>query len=136
MKKFLIPYKVKRYIKIIIGNLLITGAYAFITVPNKIVNGGVTSFSMILEQITSINLTYLVNFITLLLMLCCYLFLGKIFFSRYRIQLYLLSCFLFVFSRHRISYPSFSCFMYDTCRSYCRNRILFLYQCRIHSSRI
>lgn len=80
MKKFLIPYKVKRYIKIITGNLLITGAYAFITVPNKIVNGGVTSFSMILEQITSINLTYLVNFITLLLMLCCYLFLGKIFF--------------------------------------------------------
>ena len=39
----------KRYLSIILGNLLITGAYAFITVPNKIVNGGVTSFSMILE---------------------------------------------------------------------------------------
>ena len=63
----------KRYLSIILGNLLITGAYAFITVPNKIVNGGVTSFSMILEEVTSINLTYLVDFITILLLLLCYL---------------------------------------------------------------
>ena len=69
----------KRYLSIILGNLLITGAYAFITVPNKIVNGGVTSFSMILEEVTSINLTYLVDFITILLLLLCYIFLGKTF---------------------------------------------------------
>ena len=71
----------KRYLSIILGNLLITGAYAFITVPNKIVNGGVTSFSMILEEVTSINLTYLVDFITILLLLLCYIFLGKTFFT-------------------------------------------------------
>ena len=69
----------KRYLSIILGNLLITGAYAFITVPNKIVNGGVTSFSMILEEVTSINLTYLVDFITILLLLL--IFLGKTFFT-------------------------------------------------------
>lgn len=76
MKKFRNLYKVRRYLAIIAGNLLITGAYAFLTVPNKIVNGGVTSFSMILGEVTSINLTYLVDFITLLLLLLCYLFLA------------------------------------------------------------
>ena len=75
----------KRYLSIILGNLLITSAYAFITVPNRIVNGGVTSFSMILEEVTSINLTYLVDFITILLLLLCYIFLGKTFFYRNRV---------------------------------------------------
>lgn len=41
------------------GNILITGAYAFITVPNKIVNGGVTSFSMVLEEFSSIPINNL-----------------------------------------------------------------------------
>lgn len=95
MKKNLIPYKGRRYIKIIVGNLLITGAYAFLTVPNKIVNGGVTSFSMILEEVTSVNLTYIVDFITLLLMLCCYLFLGKIFFTG---TVFSCACYLVFFS--------------------------------------
>lgn len=81
MKKIRNLYKVRRYLAIIAGNLLITGAYAFLTVPNKIVNGGVTSFSMILGEVTSINLTYLVDFITLLLLLLCYLFLGRKFFT-------------------------------------------------------
>ena len=47
----------KRYLSIILGNLLITGAYAFITVPNKIVNRGVTSFSMFMEEFTNNNMT-------------------------------------------------------------------------------
>ena len=40
----------KRYLSIILGNLLITGAYAFITVPNKIVNGGVRFWRSYLHQ--------------------------------------------------------------------------------------
>lgn len=63
------------------GNILITGAYAFITVPNKIVNGGVTSFSMVLEEFSSIPITYFVDFITILLLICCYIFLGKTYFT-------------------------------------------------------
>ena len=59
----------KRIISIILGNVLITGTYAFITVPNEIINGGITSFSLIL-----------VNLITILLLLLCLCFLGKEFF--------------------------------------------------------
>ncbi|MBY0759839.1 YitT family protein [Sellimonas caecigallum] len=71
----------KRVLKIMFGNILITGAYAFITVPNKIVNGGVTSFSMVLEEFSSIPITYFVDFITILLLICCYIFLGKTYFT-------------------------------------------------------
>ena len=70
----------KRYFCIIAGNILITGAYAFITVPNEIVNGGVTSFSMILGKLLSVNLTVFVNGITILLLLLCLIFLGKEYF--------------------------------------------------------
>ena len=48
MKLSVTRQSIARCLKIILGNFLITGAYAFITVPNEIVNGGVTSFSMIL----------------------------------------------------------------------------------------
>lgn len=71
----------KRIVKIIVGNLLITSAYAFITVPNEIVNGGVTSFSMILSNMTDVNITIYTNTITVILLLLCGLFLGKQFFS-------------------------------------------------------
>lgn len=71
----------KRIVKIIVGNLLITSAYAFITVPNEIVNGGVTSFSMILSNMTDVNITIYTNTITVILLLLYGLFLGKQFFS-------------------------------------------------------
>lgn len=48
MKLSVTRQSIARCLKIILGNFLITGAYAFITVPNEIANGGVTSFSMIL----------------------------------------------------------------------------------------
>ena len=53
MKLSVTRQSIARCLKIILGNFLITGAYAFITVPNEIVNGGVTSFSMILGSISS-----------------------------------------------------------------------------------
>ncbi|WP_174919126.1 YitT family protein [Peptacetobacter hominis] len=71
----------KRIVKIIVGNLLITSAYAFITVPNEIVNGGVTSFSMILSNMADVNITIYTNTITVILLLLYGLFLGKQFFS-------------------------------------------------------
>ena len=68
----------KRILMIILGNLLITGAYAFITVPNEIINGGVTSFSMVLGQVCRMDISVFVNLLTLFLLL---LFLGREFFA-------------------------------------------------------
>lgn len=64
-------------LKIVIGNLLITFSYAFITVPNGIVNGGVTSFSMILSSVTDLGISFYTNCITILLLVLCLFFLGK-----------------------------------------------------------
>lgn len=64
-------------LKIVVGNLLITFFYAFITVPNGIVNGGVTSFSMILSSVTDLGISFYTNCITILLLVLCLFFLGK-----------------------------------------------------------
>ena len=40
----------KSYLKILIGNVLLTGAYTFLTVPNNIINGGVTSTSLLISH--------------------------------------------------------------------------------------
>ena len=71
----------KRILMIILGNLLITGAYAFITVPNEIINGGVTSFSMVLGQVCRMDISVFVNLLTLFLLLLCLVFLGREFFA-------------------------------------------------------
>lgn len=70
-----------RFFKIFFGNLLITSAYAFLTVPNHIVNGGVTSFSMIFSEIANLNISLVVNSITISLLILCGLFLGRSFFN-------------------------------------------------------
>lgn len=64
-------------IKILIGNLLMGFAYAKWMKPNAIINGGVTSVAMILERITGLNILYLTNGVTLLLLLFCWIYLGK-----------------------------------------------------------
>lgn len=66
-----------RYIKIMMGNVLIAGAYACITVPKEIVNGGVTSFSMILSKMTRIPTAWLADAFSLLLLAVCFFGLGK-----------------------------------------------------------
>lgn len=69
-----------RILLIILGNVLMTSAYAFLTVPQKIINGGVTSFSLILSELTGIDTAVYANGITILFMLLCLLFLGKDYF--------------------------------------------------------
>lgn len=63
--------------KIVVGNLFITSAYAFITVPNHIVNGGVTSFAMVMENFVPISISAIANIITVLLLAISFYFLGK-----------------------------------------------------------
>ncbi|MBS6007469.1 MAG: YitT family protein [Clostridium baratii] len=69
-------------LKIVLGNIFITLAYAFITVPNEIINGGVTSFSLILEAVFSIDIRVIVNIVTIILLLICLIFLGKEYFYK------------------------------------------------------
>lgn len=64
-------------IKILIGNLLMGFAYAKWMKPNAIINGGVTSVAMILEKITGLNILYLTNGVTVLLLIFCWIYLGK-----------------------------------------------------------
>lgn len=70
----------KKYRDILIGNLLITFCYACISVPNHIINGGVTSFSMVTAKLMDIPTVYLVNIVTVLLLGLCYVGLGKEYF--------------------------------------------------------
>ncbi|SHO53205.1 YitT family protein [Anaerocolumna xylanovorans] len=70
----------RKYRDILIGNLLITFCYACITVPNHIINGGVTSFSMVSAKLLDVPTVYLVNVVTLLLLGLCYIGLGKEYF--------------------------------------------------------
>ncbi|MDR2277890.1 MAG: YitT family protein [Vagococcus sp.] len=64
-------------IKIIIGNLLMGLAYAKWMKPNAIINGGVTSVAMIVEKVTGLNILYLTNGVTLILLVVCWFYLGK-----------------------------------------------------------
>lgn len=65
------------YFKIIVGNIFMGFAYAKWMKPNAIINGGVTSISMILNKATHIPLLYLTNGVTLVLLGICFIFLGK-----------------------------------------------------------
>ncbi len=66
-----------RALKIVGGVALVSGAYAFITVPMTIVNGGVTSFSLILGTVSGIEMALFVNGLTLLFFILCGIFLGR-----------------------------------------------------------
>lgn len=62
---------------IMLGNILIGFSYANWMVPNEIINGGVTSLSLILNEVSKIPILYLSNGITVLLLIVCLIFLGK-----------------------------------------------------------
>lgn len=67
---------------IALGNLLLTSAYAFLTVPNNIINGGVTSTSLLLSHYLKIDIGYISTTLTILLLIFGLLALGKEFFYR------------------------------------------------------
>ena len=69
-----------RFFRIFLGNILLTGAYAFITVPKIILNGGVTSFSLVLQEWTGMDVAILVDILSVLLIIVSFLFLGKTYF--------------------------------------------------------
>jgi uncharacterized membrane-anchored protein YitT (DUF2179 family) len=64
-------------LKIIFGNILLGFAYAKWMVPHAIINGGVTSLSLVLSKVLNSDVAYLTNIITIGLLIVCWLFLGR-----------------------------------------------------------
>lgn len=64
-------------LKILAGNCVMGLAYAKWMVPNKIINGGVTSLSLVMSKLSRFSLVAWTNGITLALLFCCLIFLGK-----------------------------------------------------------
>ena len=71
---------IKRYALIGLGLTILNFAYVMVTVPHGIINGGVTSFSMILARLPfteAIPVNAWVAIVTGLLALLCFIFLGR-----------------------------------------------------------
>ena len=64
------------YLKIILGNIFMTFAYAYIAVPFGIVNGSVTSFAMVLDKNLPGNISFWTNTLYLSLLIIYYIFMG------------------------------------------------------------
>lgn len=64
------------YLKIILGNIAMTFAYAYIAVPFGIVNGGITSFAMVLDKNLPGNISFWTNTLYLSLLIIYYIFMG------------------------------------------------------------
>lgn len=67
-------------LKIFLGNAILGFAYAKLLVPMKIINGGVTSLSMVFSHFLPLPVTFFTNTLTVLLLLTGLIFLGKYFF--------------------------------------------------------
>ncbi|MFJ7993011.1 YitT family protein [Peribacillus frigoritolerans] len=72
----------KDLLKIIAGNISMTFAYAYLIVPNEIINGGVTSSALLLNALLGYNIAILANLVTGILLIICLVFLGKEYFFK------------------------------------------------------
>lgn len=72
----------KDLLKIIAGNISMTFAYAYLIVPNEIINGGVTSSALLLNALSGYNIAMLANLVSGLLLINCLVFLGKEYFFK------------------------------------------------------
>ncbi|MCY9002520.1 YitT family protein [Peribacillus frigoritolerans] len=72
----------KDLLKIIAGNISMTFAYAYLIVPNEIINGGVTSSALLLNALLGYNIAVLANLVTGILLIICLVFLGKEYFFK------------------------------------------------------
>ncbi len=59
-----------------------TLAYAYLIVPNEIINGGVTSSALLLHALSGYNIAMLANLVTGFLLVTCLIFLGKEYFVK------------------------------------------------------
>lgn len=77
LKKTSYAPQLQSLLKIAVGNLVMGLAYAKLMVPNKIINGGVTSLALLANKVTHLSITFWTNSITGVLLIACLIFLGK-----------------------------------------------------------
>lgn len=70
-------YKVRRYLELIIGVLLIALAFNVFLLPNDIVFGGVSGLSIIVKEFLPINPSHFIMISSLILLVISYIVLGK-----------------------------------------------------------
>ncbi len=75
--RFVSRFQAGDVLKLLLGTVLQTAPYAFIMVPLKIVNGGVTSFSLVLHGLTGVDIVLLANIMIGVLLLLAWLGLGR-----------------------------------------------------------
>lgn len=64
-------------LKVLLSGIILGFAYSKLMVPNEIINGGVTSFSMILAKITPLSLGFYNQVLVFSFLLISLFFLGK-----------------------------------------------------------
>lgn len=70
-------YKVRRYIELVIGILLVALAYNIFLLPNDIVFGGVSGLAIIVKKFITINPSTFIMISSVILLFISYIFLGK-----------------------------------------------------------
>ena len=70
-------YKVRRYIELVIGILLVALAYNIFLLPNDIVFGGVSGLAIIVKKFITINPSTFIMISSIILLFISYIFLGK-----------------------------------------------------------
>ena len=70
-------YKVRRYIELVIGILLVALAYNIFLLPNNIVFGGVSGLAIIVKKIITLNPSTFIMISSVILLFISYIFLGK-----------------------------------------------------------
>ncbi|MEG0285267.1 MULTISPECIES: YitT family protein [Vagococcus] len=78
----MVKEEIKKLLIILIGNVIMAFSYAQWMVPNRLINGGVTSLAMVIGKLTNSSLVIWTNGLTLCLLFISLIFLGKQIFLR------------------------------------------------------
>lgn len=70
-------YKIRRYIELVIGILIISLAFNIFLLPNNLVFGGVSGLSIIIKEFIPIDPSKFIMISSLILLVVSYIFLGK-----------------------------------------------------------
>lgn len=77
MTKIYEKSKIKRYIELLIGSLLVAISFNIFCLPNNLVSGGISGLSIILEYLFGLDPSTMIIIIDLFLLLISYIMLGK-----------------------------------------------------------
>ena len=78
----MVKEEIKKLLIILMGNVIMAFSYAQWMVPNRLINGGVTSLAMVIGKLTNSSLVIWTNGLTVCLLLISLIFLGKQIFLR------------------------------------------------------